>query len=628
MTRRLLAFTALAGVAALSPAAFAAQAAEAPKNPPHNVILFVPDGLRAGIVTPETAPTMAEVRDKGVDFTNSHSMFPTFTLPNASAMSTGHYIGDTGMFGNSMYMGVPVPVTPANPTVVPFFENDFALSAMQGSAHPKGLLEPETLLAAARAKGIATAAIGKLGPVGLMDIPGLSGNGSYIIDDTSGTIIDTATGRVEGIALPPELTPGIAAKVGDVAAPGRVANGSGDCDRHGARAANEVQARWFTDVTTRVVLPRFKDSGKPFFLVFWSRDPDGTQHNNGDSFGKLTPGINGETSLRAIANADDSLRQIRRALHQLGLEATTDIIISADHGFSTIAKESKTTSVQFECAGVTGVAPGFVGNDLAKALNLPASDPDAEFQPIIPAKGEFSSRGNVVLGDPHKPEVVVLASGGSDLIYLPGPNSQGSGRAALAKRVVAALAAQDYVSGIFVDDALGAIPGALPMSAINWKGSAVTNQPAIFVGFRSFATDCGRSPVLCAATVADSTLTQGQGQHGSFSRADSQNFQAAIGPSFQSGFRNAAPTSNADVGRTIAHLLGLAPKSAGKLTGRVLTEALKDGQPVTFEHLTQTSAPAENGEVTVLNYQKIGPTLYFDAAGFPGRTVGLQAPSK
>ena len=50
-------------------------------------------------------------------------------------------------------------------------------------------------------------------------------------------------------------------------------------------------------------------AGKPFFLVFWSRDPDGTQHNNGDSFGKLTPGINGETSLRAITNADDSLRQ-------------------------------------------------------------------------------------------------------------------------------------------------------------------------------------------------------------------------------------------------------------------------------------------------------------------------------
>ena len=41
---------------------------------PRNLILFVPDGLR-GIVTPQTAPAMADVRDKGVNFKNSHSLF-------------------------------------------------------------------------------------------------------------------------------------------------------------------------------------------------------------------------------------------------------------------------------------------------------------------------------------------------------------------------------------------------------------------------------------------------------------------------------------------------------------------------------------------------------------------------
>lgn len=609
MNRSLLAFTALAGLAAASLAASSlAQAADAP----HNVILFVPDGLRATIVSPEIAPTMAEVRDTGVDFTNSHSMFPTFTLPNASALSTGHYIGDTGMFGNALYMGRSVTLGANESSVTPFFENDVALKAMQAPDYPHGLLEPETLLAAARAAGLSTAAIGKLGPVGLMDIPGLDGKGSLIVDDAAGGVVQ----------LPADLAAEVALKVGPATAPARIANGAGDCTHVGARAANEVQGRWFTDVTTRVVLPKFKQAGKPFFLVFWSRDPDGTQHNNGDSFGKLTPGINGETSLRAITNADDSLRQIRRTLRQLGLEATTDIIISADHGFSTIAKESKTTSVQYECAGFTGVAPGFVGNDLARLLNLPASDPDTG-KAVIPANGQLSSHGHMLLGDPAKPQVAVLASGGSDLIYLPGKN-----RGDLARRIVAFLTTQDYVSGIFIDDALGKIPGTLPMSAINWKGSAITGQPAIFVGFRSFATDCGRSAVLCAATVADTTNTQGQGQHGSFNRADSHNFQAAIGPSFQAGFRNPAPTSNADIGRTIAQILGLAPKSAGKLTGRVLTEALKGGQPVTFEAKTMTSQPAANGQVTVLNYQTVGSTLYFDAAGFPGRTVGLNAPVK
>src|SRR5690242_8132060 len=79
------------------------------KQSPHNVVLFVPDGLRALMVTRETAPTMAALRDQGVAFKNSHSLFPTFTTPNASAMATGHYLGDTGDFSNTIYVGYPVP---------------------------------------------------------------------------------------------------------------------------------------------------------------------------------------------------------------------------------------------------------------------------------------------------------------------------------------------------------------------------------------------------------------------------------------------------------------------------------------------------------------------------------------
>ena len=36
----------------------------------NNVILFVPDGLRALQVTPELAPAMAAIRDRGVAFKN------------------------------------------------------------------------------------------------------------------------------------------------------------------------------------------------------------------------------------------------------------------------------------------------------------------------------------------------------------------------------------------------------------------------------------------------------------------------------------------------------------------------------------------------------------------------------
>src|ERR1051325_3836006 len=55
---------------------------------PHNVILFVPDGLRAVMVDKTTAPAMTEVRDSGVNFQNSHSLFPTVMTANASALAT------------------------------------------------------------------------------------------------------------------------------------------------------------------------------------------------------------------------------------------------------------------------------------------------------------------------------------------------------------------------------------------------------------------------------------------------------------------------------------------------------------------------------------------------------------
>ncbi|VIO75752.1 hypothetical protein CI1B_60840 [Bradyrhizobium ivorense] len=106
--------------------ALSAGAASAQNAKPRNLILFVPDGLRGGIVTAETAPAMAEIRDKGVNFKNSHSLFPTFTMANSSALSTGHYLGDTGTFSNTIYTGYSS--APAGDTVVPFIENDAVLA--------------------------------------------------------------------------------------------------------------------------------------------------------------------------------------------------------------------------------------------------------------------------------------------------------------------------------------------------------------------------------------------------------------------------------------------------------------------------------------------------------------------
>ena len=117
---------------------------------PNNVVLFVADGLRAGMVTERNAPAMAALMQRGVRFTNSHSLFPTFTTANASALATGHQLGDTGDFSNTIYVGFPV--TSAAGSVTPFIENDAVLGEID--EHFAGdYLNQETVLKAARTAG-------------------------------------------------------------------------------------------------------------------------------------------------------------------------------------------------------------------------------------------------------------------------------------------------------------------------------------------------------------------------------------------------------------------------------------------------------------------------------------------
>jgi hypothetical protein len=599
----LLALACAAAILGLRPAA---------AQTPHNLILFVPDGLRAQSVTPQSAPAMATVRDQGVNFANPHSLFPTFTMANASSMATGHYLGDSGVFSNTIFTGYPVAA--AAGSLTPFIENDSVLGDID--AHFSGdFVDEDTILVTARHQGFSTAAIGKLGPTLMFDHTERSGGETIIMDDS--------TGSTAGIPLSQAMKDALTAAGLPLAAPSRKDTPSdnskaGDFKTPGTLVANVVQQKYFADAAAKVVLPMFKARNKPFVLVFWSRDPDGTQHNQGDSHLSVTPGINGPTSLAAIKNADNNLATLRQALDQLGLAATTNIVIAADHGFSTISKESKTSAAaqaSYDKVPAGLLPPGFLAIDLAKALALPLHDPDKKNELV--AAGTYPKRGNGLLGaDPANPQVAVAANGGSDLIYIPGKDR------ALTAEVIDALLAQDYVSGLFVDDELGSFPGTLPMSAIKLEGHARTPRPAVVVNFRSYSTGCDR-PVLCTVEIADTGLQQGQGMHGSFSRGDTMNFMAAIGPDFKSGLVSDVPVSNADMGKTMAEILGLKIPFKGALMGRVAQEALPDGTSPAVENFIERSQPGTDGLVTILVGQRVSANRYFDAAGFPGRTVGM-----
>ncbi len=580
---------------------------------PRNLIIFVADGLRSGSVTPESAPALAEVRDKGVDFTNSHSMFPTLTTVNAASIATGHRPGDTGDFGNVLYVGKTFD-PPYTSAIAPL-EDDVILGLMN-QRYGGAYLNETSLLQAARAGGFETAAIGKLGPIAIQDVTARAGDGTIVIDDLTGYPGD------EGIKTAPDVISAIKAAGLPTMAPDRGLNSyPGSYNMPGVQVANVDQQAWMAAVAAKVVLPRFKASGKPFVMVFWARDPDITQHYQGDSLNTLIPGINGPTSLKAVRNTSDNLQTIRDALAAQGLDKSTDILITADHGFSTISRQSRTSAaakMAFDGVVPGFLPPGFLGIDMAKALGLKLFDPSGSDMRLD--YGQFPRGGGSMLGDdPAHPRIVVAFNGGSDLIYLPGEPDK-----ALAARVVNFLTTEDYTGAIFVRDDLGPIPGTLPFGAIGLTGSALTPPPAIVVGFANSGSGCD-NPEMCGVEVGDTELQQGQGMHGSFGRQDTHNFMAAIGPDFRAGYLDPAPVGNADLAITAAKLLGLDLKAKGRLTGRVMSEALtaNEAVPTVTAHVL-ASAPADNGFTTTLQWQDVDGHPYFDAAGAKGRTIGLK----
>jgi hypothetical protein len=77
------------------------------------------------------------------------------------------------------------------------------------------------------------------------------------------------------------------------------------------------------------------------------------------------------------------------------------------------------------------------------------------------------------------------------------------------------------------------------------------------------------------------------------------------------------------MGKTMAHILGLHIPDTGRLVGRVIAEAMPDGAMPAVRRLQQQSTPDGAGRVTIVQTQTVGAERYFDAAGYAGRTLGL-----
>jgi|SRR5579872_4600036 len=631
-------------VVLLSAACFGQSTTAPPRKKARNVVIFVADGLRHDSVTLRDMPTLFALQRRGVSFSNSHSVFPTFTTANASVIATGHLLGDTGDFSNVIFSGYPIFQTgnfsKSAGTNTPFLENNTVLADLD--SHWGGnYLDETSLVEAARLAGFSTAVVGKVGPTAIQDVSQLNPqDGRFTTPQT--IFIDDLTNSPdgEGIPLAAEVTGALKTAGLPLVTPARI-QPQGNNEIPGTKYPNYAHQIYFSEVTTRVLLPLFKKRGKPFILVYWSRDPDGTQHNQGDSLNKLRPGINGPTVSASLKSVDTALRQILDYIeNDRELSGTTDIFVTSDHGFATISKheiDARLTPTRSYSATLryressgrqevnTGfLPPGFLAIDLAHDLDMPLFDPDSQvsgpdgkkmYSPVSaeprantrqrPALGNGLIGGAGAISSDTDARVVVAANGGSDLIYVVKPDDE------LVRRIVNLLLDKDYVGGLFLHDNYGKIPGTLPLSFLGLRGSSKLPTPTIVVSFKSFSINAA-SPLLSAVQLADSTLQEGQGMHGALGRDNTFNFMTAVGPDFKEHFTDRVPTSNVDIAPTLARILELSIGGNGVLTGRIMEEALRRGPiSVPFKRDVERSEPRD-GARTIVEYQKVGDEIYID----------------
>src|SRR6266850_4865645 len=316
------------------------------------VIIFVWDGLRADDVTLENMPNYFALARSGVVFADHHAVYPTFTMMNSASIATGTYPGTHGFYGNVVYApnargknakGVDIDFS------APAFIEDFGVVESVRESYQGRLTLVATTLQAAQAKGLTTAAIGKFGAAFIQDYK----RGGIVLDEDAAMPVTFARElQKAGYTLPRNTVNAydagalvLANDNGDPTAPipiqrmkdGQTAN---PLDRTGALSRRGFS--YLADVFVDYILP----NKKPDLTIFWSKEPDATNHAYG-------PGT--YNSIDATKMNDEILGRIVDKVRQLGWEPTTDIIITQDHNHSTVSGDVAHYPLR-------GIADGRVGS--------------------------------------------------------------------------------------------------------------------------------------------------------------------------------------------------------------------------------------------------------------------------
>jgi arylsulfatase A-like enzyme len=257
-------------------------------RPKRHVVVVVWDGMRPDFVSEKNTPALWKLAQEGVVFRNHHSVYPSATNVNGTAMVTGVYPGKNGVIANYVYR----PDIDRKRSV--FVETPAVVDKGDELSGGKYVASPTIAELVQRAGGRTATATTKT--VGLLlnrhVDPGRPHNGVTLF---------------AGKALPGDVLNPIVAALGPFP------------------SASLQKDVWTTKAATDFL---WKD-GVPAFSLLWLGNPDLTQH-------ETAPGA--PLALAAIKSADENLAAILSALDREGVRETTDVFVASDHGFSTIKR--------------------------------------------------------------------------------------------------------------------------------------------------------------------------------------------------------------------------------------------------------------------------------------------------
>jgi predicted AlkP superfamily pyrophosphatase or phosphodiesterase len=248
------------------------------------------DGLRPDLINTADSPTLARLRAEGAEYVNSHSLFPTVTRLNASALVTGAYPNVSGIVGNTMF------VPSVNP-VAAFDTGDYKQLVKLDDADQRAITA------------------GTLGEI-------LQRQNRKLVTMGSGTtgvgfLLNSAARKGSGVAIQGHFDPGKT-----VAFPREVSETI--LGRFGpAPEGNDelTLMHWTDNILREYVLPELH----PDVVIDWISPLDQTQH----AIGPGSP-----EAKNALHQIDESISKTIVKIEALGLRDRTDIIIASDHGFA------------------------------------------------------------------------------------------------------------------------------------------------------------------------------------------------------------------------------------------------------------------------------------------------------